>query len=130
MAGLTGDAQFKGDNFQFLHEGGDTLRDASEIMVVHLLVLCRVVSHQGASRQQQVRTCGIETFVHQEILLFPSEVAGDLLHLRVEIMTDIRSSDIHCMKSTQQWCLVVECLTAVADEDRRDTQGVVDDEHR
>ena len=40
MAGLARDAEFECLDFQILHESLHTLRDGSEIMVVHLLVLC------------------------------------------------------------------------------------------
>ena len=40
MTGLARDTEFERLYFQILHESLHTLRDGSEIMVVHLLVLC------------------------------------------------------------------------------------------
>ncbi len=130
VTGLTRNAQFEGLDLEVAHEGGDTLGDRSEVMVVHLLVLGRVVTHQGAACQQQVGTGGIEAFVDKEILLFPTEVRGNLLHSGVEIMADIDGGHVDGMQGTQQRCFIVEGLTAIGDEDGGDTQRVVDDEHR
>ena len=76
---LTRNTQLECLNLQVAHKGGHTLRDSSEVVVVHLLVLSRIVAHQGATRQQQVRTGGIEALVYKEILLLPTEVRSDLL---------------------------------------------------
>ena len=130
VTGLAGDAQFQRLNLQFTHEGRHTLRDGAEVVVVHLLVLRRVVSHQRAPCQQQVRTGSVETFVHEEVLLFPAEVRGHLLHAGVKVMANLCSSHVHGMQGAEQRSLVVECLAAIRDEDGRDAQRVVDDEHR
>ena len=107
-----------------------TIGNGAEIVVVHLLVLGGIVTHQGTACQKQVRTCGIESFVHKEILLFPSEVRGYLLHVGIEILTYFRSGHIHSMEGAQQGSLVVEGLTAIRDEDGGNTECVVDDEDR
>ena len=74
MTRLTRDAEFQSLNLEVAHEGSDALRNGTEVVVIHLLVLGRVMTHQGTACQQQVRTCGIESFIHEEILLFPTEV--------------------------------------------------------
>jgi hypothetical protein len=99
-------------------------------VVVHLLVLGRVVSHQGTTCEQQVRTGGIETLIYEEVLLLPTEVRGDLLHCGIKVMANIHGSHVHSVQGTEEGSLIVECLTAVRDEDGGDTQGIVDDEHR
>ena len=71
------------------------------------------MAHQCTAREQQVRTCGIETLVNKEVLLLPAKVRGHLLHLRVKIMAHLRSSHIHGMQCTQQRCLIVQRLAAV-----------------
>ncbi|CCZ14622.1 unknown [Prevotella sp. CAG:487] len=75
VAGLARNAKLKSLHFEVFHESLDTFRNGSEVVVVHLLVLCGVVTHERASGKQQVGTCGIKTFVHEEILLFPSQIA-------------------------------------------------------
>ena len=57
-----------------------TLGNGAKVVVVHLLVFGRIVSHQGSARQEQVGTRRIKTFIHQEIFLFPTQIDGDTLH--------------------------------------------------
>ena len=130
VACLARNAQLKSLDLKILHESLHTLRNRSEVVVVHLLVLGRAVAHQRAAGQHEVRTCGIEVLVDEEVLLLPSQVADTLLHVGIEIMTNIGSGNVHSMESAQQRCLVVKGLTGVRNEDRRDTQCVVDDKHR
>ena len=99
-------------------------------MVVHLLVLGTIMTHQGPSRKHQIRTGGIKTFIHQEILLLPPKVRDHLLHRGVEIMNHTQGSLAYSTKRTLQRCFIVERLTCIRDEDGGDTQGIVDDEHR
>ena len=127
---LAGNAKLQSLNLEVFHESLNTLGNGSEVVVVHLLVLGRAVAHQCAACQHKVRTCGIEILVDEEVLLLPSQVADTLLHVGIEIMTDIGSGNVHGVERAQQRCLVVQGLTGVRNEDRRDTQRVVDDKHR
>ena len=129
MTRLTGNAQFQGGNLQVLHKGLHALGDGTEVVVVHLLVLGRVVTHQGTACQQQVGTCSIQALVHEEVLLLPSQVRCNLLDGGVEIVAHIHGSHVHGMQGPQQRCLIVECLTAITDKHGRNTQCIVDDEH-
>ena len=99
-------------------------------MVVHLLVLGRVVTHQRAPRQQQVGTGSVQSLVHEEILLLPSEVGSNLLHGGVEIVAHLSSSHVHGMQGAQQRSLVVEGLTAIRNKHGGNHQRIVNDEHR
>ncbi len=113
VARLTGDAQFESHDFQLAHEGSHALGYGSEVVVIHLLVLGRVVAHQRASCQQQVGTSRVEAFVYQEVLLLPTEVRGHLFYSRVEVVAHVRSGHVDGMESTQQRSLVVECFARV-----------------
>ena len=128
MACLARDAQFECFDLKFSHKGSHTFRNRTEIMIVHLLVLGRIMPHQRTTCKQQVGTCRIETFVHKEILLFPTEVRSHLLYRWVKIMANLRGSHIHGMQSTQQRSLVVERLTCVGDEHSGDTKCVINNE--
>ena len=130
MTCLAGNAQLQSLYLQLTHKGGYPLRDGTEVMVIHLLVLCRIVTHQRATRQQQVGTGSIEALVHEEILLFPAKVRRHFFYRRVEIVAHVRRSHVDGMEGTQQWSLVVECLTAIRYEDGGNTQCVVDDKDR
>ena len=127
MACLARDAQFESLHFHVAHKGSDAFRDGTEVVVVHLLVLCRVVAHQCAACQQEVGAGRIETLVNEEILLFPSEVAGNFLDAGVEIVANIGGCHIDGMQCSQQRCLIVECLTGIGNKDGGDAQCVVDD---
>ena len=130
MTGLARDAEFERLYFQILHESLHTLRDGSEIMVVHLLVLRRVVSHQGTACEHQVRASRIETLIYQEVLLLPSEIGLHLLYLWVEVVAHLGSRLAQGMERAEQWSFVVQSLTGIRNKDGRDTEGIVDDEHR
>ena len=66
-------------------------------MVVHLLVLGRVVAHEGTPGEHEVGACRIETLVDEEVFLFPSEVGLHLLHLRIEIVAYCCGSHVNGM---------------------------------
>ena len=129
VTGLARDAEFQSLNLKVLHKCLHSVGNRAEIVVVHLLVLGRVVTHEGASCEEQVGTSRIETFIHKEIFLFPTQVGSHLLHVRVEITAHLRSCHIHGMEGTQERSLIVECLTAITDKDGWNTKCVVDDEH-
>ena len=128
VACLAGNAQFPGFDFEFLHEGRHPGRYGAEIMVFQLLVLGRLVSHQGPSGQQQIGACRIQSFIHEEIFLFPAEVGMDTFHFRVEVMADIGCCLVDGTKSLQQGSFIVKGFAGIGDEDGRDAESVFDDE--
>ena len=130
MTRLHGDAEHQGLYLKVAHEGCHALRNATEIVVVHLLVLGRVVSHERAASQQEVGTSGIETFIHEEVFLLPAEIARHLLHSRVEVVANLCCSHVDGFQGTQEGRFVVERLAAIRNEYCRDDERVVDDEDR
>ena len=130
MTGLHWDGKFQCLYLQVLHESLYTVGDSTKVVVVHLLVLGTLMSHQGAPSEHQVRTSRVESLVHEEILLLPSEVHLYFLYVVIEILANICRRLAHRMESTEEGSLIVECLTRIGDEDGGDTQGIVDDEHR
>ena len=88
------------------------------------------MTHQRASRHEQVRTSRVEPFVDEEILLFPTEVHLYLTYIIVEITTDVVCRLRDGPDGAEQGRLVVESLARVGDEYGRDTECVVDDEDR
>ena len=130
MAGLARNTELESLDFQILHKCLNTLWDGAEVVVVHLLVLGRIVTHQGAACQHQVRTCSIQALIYQEVLLLPTEVGNNLLDIWVEIVANLCGSYVYSMQCTEQWSLIVESLTCIRDEDCRDTECIVDDEYR
>jgi len=73
-------SQFESLYLEVFHERGDTYRDGSEVMILELLVLRRLMTHERASGEKQVRARRIESLVHQKILLLPSEIGKHLLN--------------------------------------------------
>ena len=130
MAGLDGYAQFQRLYFKVFHKGSHTGGDGSEVMVLQLLVLAGFVSHQGAPGQQQVGTGGIQSFVYQEVFLFPAQVGHHFLHFRVEVTAHVHGGFAHSTQGFQQWRFVVQRLAGVSNENGRDAQGVVHHEDR
>ena len=98
VTGLARNTELKSLDFQILHECLNTLRDGTEVMVVHLLVLCRIVTHQGAACQHQVRTCCIQTFIYQEVLLLPTEIGNNFLDIRVEVVANLCSCYVYSVQ--------------------------------
>ena len=101
VTGLHGDSQLQRLYLKILHKGLHTIGDSTKVVVVHLLVLRTLVSHQRTTRHQQVRTCRVETLVHEEILLFPSQVHLHLGHIVIEILANILSGLVHGVDSTE-----------------------------
>ena len=88
------------------------------------------MSHQRTSGQQQVRTGRIQTFVYQEVFLFPSQVSNDFLYRRIEIAYHFECRLGHRTDGFQQRSLIVQRLTGISDEYSRDTQRIVHHKHR
>ena len=130
MTGLARNAQFESLDFQVLHKGLHTLWDGTEVMVVHLLVLGGIMSHEGTSRQHQVWACRVETLIHEEVLLFPTEVGLHLLHLWIEVVAHLSGCLAQGMERTKQRSLVVQSLSRIRNKYSRNTKCIVDNEHR
>ena len=127
---LHGNAKHQSLYLEIAHESSHTLGNRSKVVVVHLLIFGRVVSHERAACQQQVGTCGIESFIHEEVLLLPAEIARHLLHGRIEVVTNLSCSHVDGFQGTQEGRFVVERLAAITDEYSGDDERVVDDEDR
>ena len=130
MARLTGNGQFKGLNLEILHKGLYTIRNGAEIVIVHLLVLRTLMPHQRTTCQHQIRTGGIESFINEEIFLFPTQIDTYLVNIVVEILADVNRCFVDGVERTQQRGFVVEGFACIGDEDGGDTESVVDDKHR
>ena len=130
MARLTGNGELKGLYLEVFHEGLDTVGDGAEVVIVHLLVLGTLVTHEGATGHEEVGTGAVEAFVDEEVLLLPAEIDGDLLDIVVEELADVGGSAANGVEGAQQGSLVVESLACVGNKDGGDTECVVDDEDR
>ena len=129
VAGLYRDAQFKRLDFQVLHEGCHACRDGSEVVVLELLVFRSLVSHKRPAGKQQVGAGGIQSFVYQEVFLFPSQIGHHLFYCRVEVVTDIDRRLVDRAQRLQQRGLVVERLARIGDEYGGNAQRVINHEH-
>ena len=129
VARLAGDAQLERLYFKVFHEGGHTLGDGAEVVVVHLLVFGAGVAHEGASGQQHVGACAVEPFVHEEVFLLPAQVGDHLVDFGVEVAGHLCGGFVHGFDGLLEGRFVVECFTRVGDEHGGDHQRVADDEH-
>ena len=86
------------------------------------------MAHQRAARHQQVGTCGIETLIHQEVLLLPAEVSINLLHVGVEVVADIYGCLVDGLQRFQERSLIVQRLAGIGNEDGRDAERIAHDE--
>ncbi len=74
VACLTRYAEFVSLYFKIEHKCLYPPGDCSEIMVLKLLILSRLMPHQSAPGEHKIRTCRIESLIHKKILLFPTEI--------------------------------------------------------
>ena len=130
MASFSRDSEFMAFIFEIEHERFHTLWNRTEIMVFKLLILCRFMTHEGASGHHKVGTGCIESLINKEILLLPSKIADHMLYVGVEIASHASGSLIHAIERTEKGSLIVEALSGVGDEYGRDTQGIVENEGR
>ena len=130
MTGFDRNAQFQAFVFEVFHECHHAGRDRTEIVVLQLLVLGRLVAHERTAREHQVGTHSPQAFVHKEILLFPAQIRHDPLHVLIEVAAHLRRSLVHGRDRTQQGHLVIERLARIGDEDGRDAERRIDDERR
>ena len=130
MACLDRNPETVATGLKVTHELCDPGRDCSEIMVIQLLVLRGSMTHQGSPRDHQVRSCGVEGFIHEEIFLFPAKVGKDFLDLRIKETADRHGRIRNCLQSFFERSLVVKGLSSIGNENGRDTEGVIHDEYR
>ena len=97
VTSLTRNGKLKSLYFQVFHKRLHSIRNSTEIVVFHLLILGRIVSHKCTSGKHKVRSCTIESLVNQEIFLFPTKVRRNLLYIVIKIMTHICCSHINGM---------------------------------
>ena len=98
-------------------------------MVFQLLVFRCFVSHQGASREQQVGAGCIQAFVNQKVFLFPAEIGHHFLYFRVEIVTYIHGCLVYGSQCFQEGSLVIQRLSCIGDENRWNAKCIVNNEY-
>ena len=86
--------------------------------------------HQGAAGDHKVRSRGIERLINKEIFLLPSEVGIYLRDRLVEEAADRGGRIRNGLEGLFERSFVVQGLTGVGDEHRRDAERVINDEHR
>ena len=130
MASFARNSQLQRLYLQVLHECLYTVRDCTKIMVIHLLIFSALMPHQGSARQHQIWACRIESFIYQEILLFPSKIYLYLSNVIIEQTANICCRFIYCMKCPQQRSFVVQSFACIGNKDSRDAECIINNEHR
>ena len=105
------------------HELQHALLDGAEIVVLHLLMLGRQASEEGAARLNQVGALQIQVAVHQEVLLLRTQVAVHTGGGDAEALEHAGGLGAHRLHRAQQRGLLVQRLTGVGAERGRDAQG-------
>ena len=123
MAGLGRNAELPEFLFHIVHEVDDASRNATEVVVFHLLVLCRSGSKQRATGLVQVRALQVETLVDEEIFLFGTESDGDLLLGNAEETHETVSGFLQGLNRTEKRSLLVQGFAGIATESGRDAEG-------
>ena len=128
VSGLDRNAEPVGMPFEIFHELQYTAWDGSEVVVVELLVFCGDVSHEGPAGLGQIGAGLEQSFVHEKILLFPSQRHVDLCDILVEELTHVDSGFVEGKQRFEQRGLEVERFTCVGDENAGDTECLVENE--
>ena len=95
---LARNTQFECLYLKILHESLYTFRNSTEVMVVHLLVLCRVMPHQRTACKHKVRTSKVQVFIYKEVFLFPSKVSVNLLYVLIKVLANLSCCNINSME--------------------------------
>ena len=106
-------AKLEGIDLNVLHELFHTSRNRTKIMVIHLLVLGRIVSHECPSCHHKVWTSGIERFINKEVFLFPTKVGHYPFHVWEEILCYSCGGLVNGVQRFFQRHLIVESLTSI-----------------
>ena len=131
MPGLGRDAEAEQGVLHILHEGHDTRRDGTEVVVLHLLALGRRGAHQRAARQQQVGAQGGQTAVNEEIFLFrPHAGTHEGGRIVAEQAQDAQGLAGKGGDGAHERDLAVQGLARIAVEQGGHMQGATDDEGR
>ena len=107
---------------QVTHKGEYSLRNSTEVVVVELLILRRLVTHKGATCLHKVGACRPESIINQEVLLLPAEEYLYSLDTAVEVFAHLGCSIRYCGNRTEQRGLVVQCLARVRYKYGRDAE--------
>jgi hypothetical protein len=141
VAGLDGDTKTEELELSLGHGGHNLGRNTSKVVIVHLLVLGREVTDQGAASVLQVRAERVEGAIDQEVLLLCSEGGVDMADLGlganrdgVDEVQELRGSLGDGRGGAKKDSLLVKSIAVVRDEDRGDVQyrgamGSLLDEH-
>ena len=122
VAGLRRNAELPEFGLDFVHEVEDAGRNATEVMVVHLLVLCRSGTEQRAAGLVQVGALQVEALVDEEIFLFGTERDGRLLGARLEAGHKTAGRLGKSLQAAEERSLLVERFAGVTAECRRDAE--------
>src|SRR5947207_1079600 len=94
VAGAQRDAQLIGFLLEVLHEGKDTFRNGTEIMILELLSLRGRMADECTATHHDIRTGIGQGFIYDEVFLLPAEGGGDLGYILIKIVANLYSSFI------------------------------------
>ncbi len=122
VAGLGRDAELPEFLFHIVHEVDNACRNATEVVVFHLLVLCRCCTEQCTARLVEVRALQVEALVDQEVFLFGAEGDGNLLRSDAKEAHEAVGGLLQGLNGAEQRGLLVQGFASVATECGRDAE--------
>ena len=96
--------------------------DAAKVMVIQLLPFRRCCAKNSSPSHLQIRARRMQRLVNEEIFLFPAESRNNLGHILVEILAHGGRRFVNTRQRFEQWSLIVQCKSGVANENGRNAQ--------
>ncbi len=122
VTGLRRNAELPEFGLDFVHEVEDARRNATEVMVVHLLMLRGSGTEQRAAGLVQIGALQVETLVNEEVFLFGTKRHRRLLGAGLEAGHEAAGRLGERLQAAQERRLLVESFTGVAAERGRDAE--------
>ena len=123
MTGFQRDTQFVCFKLHITHIGSHTFWYGTKVVIIQLLIFCRSMSHQRATRHTEIGTCIVKSRINQKIFLFPTQVGIYLRNILIEILTNCNSRLVNCRNGLQQWGFIIQRLSCIGDENSWNTQS-------
>ena len=123
MAGLGRNSQLPQFLFHIVHKVQDAGGNATEIVVIHLLVLSRSRPKDSAARLVQVRPLQVKTLVNQKVFLLGTQGHRGLLGACLEAGHEPPGRLGKGLQTAEQRSLLVQGLAGIAAEGRGNAEG-------
>ncbi len=121
VARLQRDAEHQAFVFEIAHERHHALGNGAEIVILQLLVLGRLVSHERTAGKHQIGAHSPQALVDEKVLLLPAQIGVYPLDRLVEVAAHLGRGAVDSRYRPKKRHLIVERIARIGDEDGRDT---------